>query len=127
MCSFRTPGPTDLSLDAPLFLIKVGERRGFCIFGAICESSRLNQHATDAFYAEIRIQGVRLSLHSYSRIFHNIYLVYGNVSGGNHKLRENSCKPRQKNRLNSPRKITHVDDVMIHNIVKYLVQTRLFL
>ena len=49
----------------------------------------------------------------------------GNVSSANHNLRENSCKPRQKSRLNSPKKITHVDDMMIHNLVKYLVQTRL--
>ena len=50
-----------------------------------------------------------------------------NVSSANHNLRENSCKPRQKCRLNSPKKITHVDDMMIHNFVKYVVQTRLHL
>jgi len=50
-----------------------------------------------------------------------IYL--GNVSGGNHNLRENSCKPQQKNHLNSRKKITDVDDMMIHNLVKYFVQT----
>ena len=49
----------------------------------------------------------------------------GNVSSANHNLRENSCKSQQKSRLNSPKKITHVDDMMIHNLVKYLVQTRL--
>jgi hypothetical protein len=36
-----------LSLSMSLF-IKVGERRDFCMFGAIYESSRLNQHAAQA-------------------------------------------------------------------------------
>ena len=43
------------------------------------------------------------------------------------QLRENPCKPRQKGRLNSPKKITHIDDMMIHNLTKYLVQIRLCL
>jgi hypothetical protein len=30
-----------------------------------------------------------------------------------------------KSRLNSPEKVTHVDDMMIHNLAKYLVQTQL--
>ena len=41
------------------------------------------------------------------------------------QLCENPCKPQQKNYLNSQKKITHVDDMMIHNLVRYLVQTRL--
>ena len=53
--------------------------------------------------------------------------LFGNVSGANHNLRENSCKPWQKGRLNSSKKITHVDDMMVHNIVKYIIQTRLHL
>ena len=40
---------------------------------------------------------------------------------------ENPCKSRQKSHLNSPKKNTHIDDMMIHNLVKYLVQTRLCL
>ena len=51
----------------------------------------------------------------------------GNVSSANHDLCENSCKPQQKSRLNLPKKITHIDDTMIYNLVKYLVQTRLCL
>ena len=49
----------------------------------------------------------------------------GNISGANRNLRENPCKLQQKKRLNSQKKITHIDDMMIHNLVKYLVQTRL--
>jgi hypothetical protein len=44
----------------------------------------------------------------------------GNVYGENYNLHENPCKPRQKSRLNLP-KHTHVDDMMIHNLIKYLV------
>ena len=51
----------------------------------------------------------------------------GDVSGGNHSLRENSCKSWQKSHLNSQKKITRVDDMMIHNHVKHPVQTRLCL
>ena len=47
--------------------------------------------------------------------------IFGNISGGNRNLRENSYKPQQKNCLNSPKKITHVDDMMIHNLIKYRV------
>ena len=39
--------------------------------------------------------------------------------------RENPCKLRQKSRLNSQKKITRVDDMMIYNLAKYLFQTRL--
>ena len=31
-------------------------------------------------------------------------IMYENVSGGNHNLRENQCKPKQKNHLNSQKK-----------------------
>jgi hypothetical protein len=40
------------------------------------------------------------------------------------KTRANHGK---KSGLNSQKKITYVDDIMIHNLVKYLVQTRLCL
>ena len=33
-------------------------------------------------------------------------MIKGNISGGNCNLRENSCKPRQKIRLNSPKNHT---------------------
>ena len=33
-----------------------------------------------------------------------IYIINENVSSANHSLRENSCKPRQKSRPNSPKK-----------------------
>ena len=36
-------------------------------------------------------------------------------------------KPRQKKSSKFTKKITHVDDMMIHNLVKILVQTRLCL
>ena len=49
------------------------------------------------------------------------------VFSGNHSLCENSCKPRQKCHLNSQKKITHIDDMMIHNLAKYLIQTQLCL
>ena len=41
------------------------------------------------------------------------------------QLRENPCKPRQKKLYKFIKKITHVDDMMVHNLVKYIVQTRL--
>ena len=31
-------------------------------------------------------------------------IMYGKVSGGNHNLRKNPCKPQQKNHLNSRKK-----------------------
>ena len=49
----------------------------------------------------------------------------GNISGGNCNLCENPCKSQQKSRLNSSKKITHVVDMMIYNLIKYLVKTRL--
>ena len=55
------------------------------------------------------------------------HIYIGNVSSANHDLCENSCKPQQKKLFKFTKKITHVDDMMIHNLVKYLVQTRLFL
>jgi hypothetical protein len=46
-----------------------------------------------------------------------------NVLGGNCNFCENPCKPRQKKKLSKfTKKITHVDDMMIHNLLKYLVQ-----
>ena len=53
-------------------------------------------------------------------LLHACIKKLGNISGENHSLRENPYKPRQKSRLNS-KKHTHVDDMMIHNLVKYLV------
>ena len=50
----------------------------------------------------------------------------GNISGENHNFCENSCKSWHKSHLNSPKKL-HVDDMMIHNFVKYFVQTRFYL
>ena len=50
-------------------------------------------------------------------------MIYGDISSANHnfvKTRTNHSK--KKSRLNS-KKITYVDDMMIHNLVKYLVQT----
>ena len=48
--------------------------------------------------------------------------IVGNISGGNHnfvKTHANHGKKISKFTKN----ITHVDDMMIHNLVKYLVQT----
>jgi len=42
-------------------------------------------------------------------------------------LCENPCKSWQKNSSKFKKKIIHVDDMMIHNLVKYLVQTQLHL
>jgi hypothetical protein len=53
-----------------------------------------------------------------SRYIIKIYLKKER-SGVNHNLRENLCKPHQKNHINSQN--THIDDMMIHNLVKYLV------
>ena len=41
-------------------------------------------------------------------------------------LHENSCKPQQKSHI-IHEKIAYVDDMMIHNLVKYLLQTQLCL
>ena len=39
-------------------------------------------------------------------------------------LHENSCKPQQKSHI-IHEKIAYIDDMMIHNLVKYLLQTQL--
>ena len=41
------------------------------------------------------------------------------------QLHENSCKPRQKKSSKFTKKITHVDDMMVRNFIKYLIQNRL--
>ena len=51
----------------------------------------------------------------------NTVQMKGNISGGNPNLYENLCKLRQKKSSKFTKKITHVYDMMIHNIVKYLV------
>ena len=52
-------------------------------------------------------------------------LLFGNISGGNRNFHKNPYKQRQKNRLNLQKKIIHVDDMVIHNLIKYFVQIRL--
>ena len=49
---------------------------------------------------------------------------YGNGSGENHNF-EKTRANHDKNIVKIHQKITHVDYMMIHNHVKYLVQTRL--
>jgi hypothetical protein len=53
-----------------------------------------------------------------------IELMKDNVSGGDHTLHENPCKPWQKSHLNSLK--NHICR-WYDNLVKYLVQTRLYL
>ena len=50
-------------------------------------------------------------------------MKYGNISGANHDFVKTRANRSKKSRLNLPKKITHVDDMMIYNLVKYLVQT----
>ena len=68
---------------------------------------------------------------SYGKWFYNqlradarLAFINGNISGGNRnfvKTRANYGKKSSK----FTKKITHVDDMMIHNLVKYVAQTRL--
>jgi hypothetical protein len=44
---------------------------------------------------------------------------------GNDNLCENSCKTTIKKAFEFFFKNTHVDDMMVHNFVKYLIQTRI--
>ena len=46
----------------------------------------------------------------------------GDISSANHNFVKTRANHSKKSHLNS-KKITHVDDMMIHNLVKYLVQT----
>ena len=43
--------------------------------------------------------------------------IYRNVSSANYSLCENPCKPLQKKSSKFTKKITHVDVMMIHNLV----------
>ena len=47
-------------------------------------------------------------------VFHEVV----GVSGANHNLRENPCKPRQKKLSKFTKEITYVNDMMIHKLVK---------
>jgi len=78
------------------------------------------------------IEGVRACVVLYKKIHMDLYLSFHNFSTIRSKgmylvettafvkTRANHSK---KSHLNS-KKITHVDDMMIHNLVKYLVQTQ---
>ena len=58
--------------------------------------------------------------HNYSLM--GSYFLRGNVCGANRNLMKTRAN-RGKKSSKFTKKITHVDDMMIHNLIKYLIQT----
>ena len=95
----------------------------------ISEICKCHQMIAFCFFPPLPWQSklVAVALLRYSSILRSDVTaeMEGNVSGGNHNFCENSCNQDKKSYLNSRKKITYVDDMMIHNFVNYSVQTRL--
>jgi hypothetical protein len=68
--------------------------------GRMMQKNHLCRYLVTCTYIPILQKYQQIYL-KWSKVTHN---TTGNISGGNHNLRENPCKPRQKTSLNSPQK-----------------------